>query len=247
MNTDLPIRKTTRIEGYDYSTPGAYFVTVCCQNRKRYFDFAPAKAMVEGVWRVIPDRFPNAEIDVFVVMPDHFHGIIILKPNMIHPVGEALVASRIYGTDHDKNDPPVGEALVASRERGTNSNENDNPATREYGRDSTENDPPVGEALVASRIAEKETLADVEKREGTSPSPTKVNKTAGLTEIIGAFKSTTTWKYSLGVKDNGWPKYTKKIWQRSFYDHVIRNDEDLRVLRDYILNNPMELSIENYK
>ncbi|MGC9316249.1 MAG: transposase, partial [bacterium] len=191
MKPDLPIRKPTRIEGYDYSTPGAYFVTVCCQNRKRYFDFAPAKAMVEGVWRVIPDRFPNAEIDVFVVMPDHFHGIIILKPNMIHPVGEALVASRIYGTDHDNNDPPVGEALVASR------------------------------------IAEKETLADVEKREGTSPSPTKVNKTAGLTEIIGAFKSKTTWKYSLGVKDNGWPKYTKKIWQRSFYDHIIRTDQDL--------------------
>ena len=122
----------------------------------------------------------------------------------------------------------VGEALVASRECGT-------------GVDKTGNS--VGEALVASRIAEKKNLAVVEKREGTNPSPTEVDKIAGLTEIIGAFKSTTTWKYSLGVKNDGWPPYYKKIWQRSFYDHVIRNDVDLHILRDYIQNNPTKLKI----
>jgi len=190
MNKQLPIRRPTRIEGFDYSSPGAYFVTICCQNRNRFFDFPPAKAMVENVWRDISKKFINAEIDIFVVMPDHFHGILILKPNITYPVGEALVASR----------------GVANRD-----------------------------------------LPETGKREGTSPSPTGNRKIAGLTEIIGAFKSITTWKYSLGVNNDGWPKYYKKIWQRSFYDHIIRNETDLAVLRDYILNNPMELSIEEGK
>jgi len=214
MNKQLPIRRPTRIEGFDYSSPGAYFVTICCQNRNRFFDFPPAKAMVENVWRDISKKFINAEIDIFVVMPDHFHGILILKPNITYPVGEALVASR------------------KTNEHGTYSNENRNS---------------VGEALVASRGVANRDLPETGKREGTSPSPTGNRKIAGLTEIIGAFKSITTWKYSLGVNNDGWPKYYKKIWQRSFYDHIIRNETDLAVLRDYILNNPMELSIEEGK
>ena len=77
MKTDLPERRPTRIEGFDYSLPGVYFVTVCCQNRNQFFDFPPAKAMVENIWRDIPNKFTNAQIDVFVVMPDHFHAIVI--------------------------------------------------------------------------------------------------------------------------------------------------------------------------
>ena len=222
MTLELPERKPTRLPDYDYSTPGGYFVTVCCQNRNRFFDFPPAKAMVENVWRDIPKKFINAEIDVFVVMPDHFHGILILKPNITYP---------------------VGEALVASRERRTDSSENEDYVSREHGTDSNENRNSVGEALVASRMAVNENFADVGKREGTSPSPTGNRKIAGLTEIIGAFKSTTTWKYSLGVNNEGWPKYYKKIWQRSFFDHVIRNDEDLTTIKHYIVNNPSLLAM----
>ena len=184
----LPIRKPTRLPDYDYSSPGAYFVTMCCQNRNPYFDFPPAKRMVESVWRNLPRRFANIKLDVFVVMADHFHGILILKPH----VGEALVASRDFG--EPANGRIVGEALVASRDFG--------------------------------------------EREGTSPSPT-----VAVPDIIGAFKSETTWQYSLGVKNNNWPPYSGKLWQRSFYDHVIRNDEDLRILREYIVNNPAALEM----
>jgi hypothetical protein len=116
-------------------------------------------------------------------------------------------------------------------------------ASRERGTEYDKNIHPVGEALVASRDVANRDFPETAKREGTSPSPTDIPKFTGLTEIIGAFKSTTTWKYSLGVKDNGWPKYYKKIWQRSFYDHIIRNEADLAVLRDYILNNPTQLEI----
>jgi len=163
--------------------------------------------MVESVWRNLPRRFANIKLDVFVVMADHFHGILILKPH----VGEALVASRDFG--EPANGRIVGEALVASRDFSE-------PANGRI----------VGEALVASR--------DFGEREGTSPSPT-----VAVPDIIGAFKSETTWQYSLGVKNNNWPPYSGKLWQRSFYDHVVRNDEDLRVLREYIVNNPAALEM----
>ena len=88
MTAELPIRNATRIPDYDYSAPGAYFVTVCCQNRKQYFDFEPAKAMVEKWWFELANKFPSIELDEFVVMPDHFHGIISILP----PVGEGLCA-----------------------------------------------------------------------------------------------------------------------------------------------------------
>ena len=47
-----------------------------------------------------------------------------------------------------------------------------------------------------------------------------------------------TKKYIDAVKNNQWPPFNKKIWQRSFYDHIIRNDKSLNNIREYIRNNP---------
>ncbi len=71
---------------YDYAQAGAYFVTVCTQNRECVFGdivggemvlSAPGQ-MVEAVWRELPQHYPGVEADAFVVMPNHVHGIIIL-------------------------------------------------------------------------------------------------------------------------------------------------------------------------
>ena len=62
------------------------------------------------------------------------------------------------------------------------------------------------------------------------------NKT--LSDIVHDFKSITTKKYSYGVKNNNWKPFSKHVWQRSFYDHVIRNEESLENIRKYIIDNP---------
>ena len=66
-----------------------------------------------------------------------------------------------------------------------------------------------------------------------------------LTRVIQAFKSISTNEYIRGVKTKGWEKFDGTLWQRSFYDHVIRNDQDLSRIQEYILNNPLQWALDD--
>jgi REP element-mobilizing transposase RayT len=79
-----------------------------------------------------------------------------------------------------------------------------------------------------------------EQRAGTSPAPTNTNtvvKTA-LGDIVGAFKSIATHKYILAVRRGNLPPFAGKIWQRNYYEHIIRNERDWERIRRYIRVNP---------
>jgi putative transposase len=99
-------RKSLRLENYDYSSPGAYFVTIC-SHIKGFEWFGSisrggvvlnaAGKMVLEVWNQIPEFYPNIATDTFVVMPDHVHGIVVIKSNS--PVGAGSHARPL--TDHD--------------------------------------------------------------------------------------------------------------------------------------------------
>lgn len=76
--------ESTRLKGYDYASPGAYYVTICTKNRDQSFGMidggkihlSELGKIAENFWREIPYHFVYAEIDEFVVMPNHGHGII---------------------------------------------------------------------------------------------------------------------------------------------------------------------------
>lgn len=80
-------RKNIRLDGYDYSAAGAYFITICTQNMKCLFgDIVNSKMqlnesgiIVENIWHGLPNHFPNVVLDEFAIMPNHFHGIIGLS------------------------------------------------------------------------------------------------------------------------------------------------------------------------
>ena len=81
-------RKSPRLTDYDYSQPGAYFVTICVQRRKCLLGaiadgaLQPNEAgkMVEKWWRQLESKYPSTKIDSFsVVMPNHFHGIVFIE------------------------------------------------------------------------------------------------------------------------------------------------------------------------
>lgn len=153
-------------------------MTVCTQNRLCFFDNPDVRDMIESVWQGLPKRFPNIELDEWVVMPNHFHGIITIIP------------SEQKG---DHKDRPYET--------------NENPTRR-------------GESCI--------------RPHGTKPD--------SIGRIIQAFKSITTFEYTRGVKEHGWAKFPKHLWQRNYYEHVIRNDEELNEIRQYIRTNP-----ENWK
>ena len=70
------------------------------------------------------------------------------------------------------------------------------------------------------------------------PINTQKNKTLG--EIIGAFKSITTNEYIKAVKSNHWQRFNGKLWQRNYWEHIIRNEESYQNIAEYIVNNPLK-------
>jgi len=63
-------------------------------------------------------------------------------------------------------------------------------------------------------------------------------------DIIRWFKTMTTNEYIRKVKKNGWQPYRDRFWQRNYYEHIIRNENDLRDTREYIFNNPQQWHID---
>jgi REP element-mobilizing transposase RayT len=85
-------RKPIRLKKHDYSTAGYYYVTICTYNRKELFGYIEDNRMVlneygkttEKTWKEIPNHYPDVELDEFIVMPSHIHGVIIIN----NPVGD---------------------------------------------------------------------------------------------------------------------------------------------------------------
>jgi putative transposase len=77
-------RRSIRLKGYDYSQPGAYFVTMCLQGREPYLEIPEVCHIVEDIWRALPQRFPTVGLDEFILMPDHIHFILNLQPDHKH-------------------------------------------------------------------------------------------------------------------------------------------------------------------
>ena len=156
---DLPQRKIVRLPDYDYSTNGAYFVTICTYNRKPLFgdvgaDLVSAR-MVCTEFKKTVDSFPQIACPKYVVMPNHFHAIIVIQ------------------------------------------------------------------------------------RADTRSAPT-------IMDVVQAFKSRTTVEYTRLVKQGLLPPFEKHVWQRSFYEHVIRNDRDYEEIWRYIDENPLKWKLDRF-
>jgi len=172
-----------RLQEYDYSQEGAYFITICTVNHDLIFSDVRFKEIVEKCWMNSSNMRPNIDLDEFVVMPNHVHGIIIIKYQKPQPVGAYC------------NTPPKrpGRANINSPLRGKHPDK------------------------------------------FKSPSQT-------IGSIIRGFKSSSAKKINILRETPGMP-----VWQRNYYDHVIRGEKDLYSKRKYIRENPLawELDEEN--
>jgi REP element-mobilizing transposase RayT len=93
----------------------------------------------------------------------------------------------------------------------------------------------VGAGLVPARVPRV-------PRATTQGATTRVAPTVG--DVVGAFKSATTVSYTRGVKQSGWPSFRGRLWQRNYYEHIIRNDESLDRIREYVANNPLQWELD---
>jgi putative transposase len=215
-------RRSLRLRGYDYSQAGLYFVTVCAQDRACLFGEVIGDQMhvndvgrvVLAEWNRLADRFPAVELDTFGVMPNHIHGIIAISTAGQEATTRGAttrVAPTLTGPMRStERVGPVGAGLV--------------PAPRVTGRmRSTERKGPVGAGLVPAPVLPATMVGDPRPRLG---------------DVVGAFKSLTTDLYVQGVKQNGWLPFRRRLWQRNYHEHIIRNDGALNRIRQYIAENP---------
>jgi REP element-mobilizing transposase RayT len=180
FNPDIHNRRSIRLRDYDYRSAGAYFLTICAFQRECLFgevvegemQLNDMGAIVVECWQGIPCHFPNSDLDGFVIMPNHVHGIVVLDD----PVGarHASPSSCMHGETRARHASPL----------------------RDF---------PSG------------------------PAPRSIGA------IVGSFKSAVSKRINT-LRDNpGCP-----VWQRDYYDRVIRNMDELIHARTYIINNPLQ-------
>ena len=165
---NLPNRKSIRLKNYNYAENGLYFITICSYKNQKIFGninqisnekiiLSKVGKIIQKHWFEIPEHYKFAELDFFVIMPDHIHGIILLDNG------------RIFAPD------------------GINKFQN----------------------VISNSIS----------------------------SIIRSFKASVTKavRQELNIQF---------VWQRGFYEHVIKNEKELNKIREYIYNNPLKFKLE---
>jgi putative transposase len=191
-NADFHHRCSIRLKDYDYAATGAYFVTVCVQERECLFGKIvdgvmvsnDAGQMVEMVWNELSLYYYGVVADNYVVMPNHFHGIVMLN------VGAA----------------PRGRPVAEIPHTGGA----DQRPSRNFGH-----------------------IQDKGHPQGGAP-------TMSLFDVVHRFKSFATARYRYGVNHLNWPPFPGRLWQRNYYERVIRNEDELSTVREYIRFNPLK-------
>jgi len=105
FNPDTHHRQSIRLKGYDYSRPGSYFVTICVNGRRTLLGqiinakihLSEAGIMVRDIWHQIPDHYSSFDLDEFVVMPNHIHGIIRIKKSVFARIGQGQGTGQARG------------------------------------------------------------------------------------------------------------------------------------------------------
>ncbi len=123
LNSVVFDRQSIRLRGYDYSQPGAYFITICTHQRQPLFGHITngvmyrntAGAAVDSIWNDLPNHYPGIVMGEHVVMPDHVHGII----NIVRE----LVGARFIAPNNDNGPinqaPTLGEIVRGFKARCT--------------------------------------------------------------------------------------------------------------------------------
>ncbi|HQH19827.1 MAG TPA: transposase [Bacteroidales bacterium] len=193
--------ESIRLPGYDYSRPGAYFITIVTHNRQCLFGEIVDGEMtlnefgeiVKTEWQKTGILRPNIDVNTFIVMPNHLHGILIITDN------DDLYHHR----NRDRRD--TLQRVSTGSESGS----------------------------------ELELESESESGMGTIEQFGKPTKNS-IPTIIRLFKSTTT-KQINQMRQT--PHQT--LWQCNYYEHIIRNDDELARIRQYIINNPKQWKEDN--
>ena len=227
-------RRSIRLAGYDYAGDGAYFVTVCAYQRACLFGtvadgemyLSPAGVAVWRCWEGLTAHFPQIILDSFVVMPNHLHGIIIIDNSVLTDVADA-------GERRARHAVPLRESST----RGDMTDRR-HPAETDAGGTSPN---PIGHDVGARHAVPGDgdpTRNRNVKNTDASANGDKLRQfgvpVAGdLATIMRSFKSAAT-KAVNEIRGTEGPG----VWQRGYYEVIIRNEKMMHAIQQYIADNP---------
>jgi putative transposase len=240
-------RRSIRLQGYDYTRPGAYFVTIVTQGRACLFGevmagemrMNDAGRMVHHVWDELALFYEGVQTDAFIVMPNHVHGIIILTGNVratphVHP-DEMAVRATPRGCPNPQSGP--GQARGPAPTSGSGQARGPAPTS---GSGQARGPAPTSGSGQARGPAPTSGSGQAQ-----GPAPTAATApTLGLPDVVHRFKTMTTKRYADGVRANQWPPFPGRLWQRNYYEHIIRDDQSWQRIREYILTNPLRWHLD---
>ena len=239
-------RRSIRLKGYDYTQAGLYFITICCQNRACLFGeivnhemiLNDAGKMVLKWYYELENKFADIRCHEIIVMPNHVHFII---ENAVgadlrvcpHDISDAHVGADLrvcplkdsdehigspvrVGLDDnygEKDNPGEGDKSVEHRDAGEHGNSGEHGDSGEHG-----NAGEHGNGGEHGEVGE--------------------HKGSPLSRVVQWFKTMSTNEYIRGVKNNNWQRFAGKLWQRNYYERIIRNDKAYQTISQYIINNP---------
>ena len=216
-------RHSIRLKGYDYTNPGSYFITICSLNREAIFGHIVDQRIVLNCWGIIVSEEwsrtfnmrPGLRSEAFIIMPNHVHGIITIMGN----------------TKIKHANPKPTAILTESADAGRRGMVHPCRGT-------------VHRAPTMSNGMEFEPLPENPDVQFSPLSPHKFGKHAeqfgkpisgSIPTIIRFFKSAVTKRINELPGASG-----IKVWQRNYYEHIIRTETALNQISKYINENPLK-------
>ncbi len=270
-NPQIHHRRSIRLHGYDYSNPGLYFITICTHNREHRFGYITGAGIRAGVnpelsstdnsfasiragvnpaptimvlngfgqiandeWVNLQSRFPNVELGEFVIMPNHMHGIISITDVTVNDEKPGYAIGNIIG---------AYKSLVSKRCLELHIQQSVGagftPALSNMDKSSASN---REEASTESSSADISFASNRAGAESLNTDKSFASNRAGAsTESSSADKSFASNRAGAS------PAPTMgKIWQRNYYEHIIRNEASYNKIADYIVNNPANWQVDKF-
>jgi putative transposase len=235
FNPEIHHRHSIRLKDFDYSTPGAYFITICTQNHENLFGeisnheiiLNPAGQMTTNILKQIPSHYPGNDIGEFIVMPNHIHAIFFVG----------------IGQPQENDQPqeeraPTGGAPLQDQPKYRNDRLYKNLISVGVGPRAYPSNKHAYPFKLGNHGGIAPTLKSAHIPEISGNHGGIAPTILSLPDIVHHFKTMTTKQYSYGVRQLKWPPFNGKLWQRNYYEHIIRNENEFTQICKYIIENP---------